>query len=92
MFLKNVVTLVTGTNENQHEQWSRQQSYIIESFELEETFKGHFVQLPCNKQGHLQLNQVAQCLIQPDLDCLQGLDIHHIFGQPVQYASVIREV
>jgi len=28
---------------------------IIESFELEETLKGHLVQLPCLEQGHLQL-------------------------------------
>jgi len=27
----------------------------MESFELEGTFKGHLVQLPCNEQGHLQL-------------------------------------
>ena len=33
---------------------------IIESLELEETFKGHLVQLPCNAQGHAQLRQVAQ--------------------------------
>ena len=26
---------------------------IMESFELEETFKGHLVQLPCNEQGCL---------------------------------------
>ena len=28
---------------------------LMESFELESTFKGHLVQLPCNEQGHLQL-------------------------------------
>lgn len=27
----------------------------VELFELEETFKGHLTQLPCNGQGHLQL-------------------------------------
>jgi len=27
--------------------------------------KDHLVQLPCNKQGHLQLDQVAQSLVQP---------------------------
>ena len=27
-----------------------------ESFQLEETLKGHLVQLPCNAQGHLLLN------------------------------------
>jgi len=32
------------------------------SFELEGTFKGHVVQLLCDEQGHLQLDQVAQSL------------------------------
>ena len=35
---------------------------IIESLELEGTFKDHLVQLPCNEQGHAQLDQVAQGL------------------------------
>ena len=33
---------------------------ITESFELEGTFKGHLVQLYCNKQGHLQLDQMLR--------------------------------
>ena len=53
---------------------------IIYSFELEGTLKGHVV--PCNEQGHLQLNQVAQSLVQPDLECLQRWGINHISGQP----------
>ncbi len=44
---------------------------IIESFELEGTFKGHLVQLPCDEQEHPQLDQVAQSHIQPDFECLQ---------------------
>ena len=36
--------------------WSHR---IIESFELEGTLKGHLVQLSCNEQEHLQLDQVA---------------------------------
>jgi len=32
----------------------------IELFELEGTFKGHLVHLPCNQQGHLQLGKIAQ--------------------------------
>jgi len=36
-------------------------SKIIESFELEGTFKGHLVQLLCSEQGHIQLNQ-ASCI------------------------------
>ena len=35
-------------------------SKIIESFELEGTFKDHLVQHPYNEQGHLQLSQVGQ--------------------------------
>ena len=34
----------------------------IELFELEGTFKGHLVQLPCNEQGCLQLDQVLRAL------------------------------
>ena len=33
---------------------------IIKSFELEGTFNGQLVQLPCNEKGHLQLHQAAQ--------------------------------
>lgn len=43
---------------------------IIELCELEGTCKGQLDQLPCNEQGHLQLNQVAQSLVQPDFECL----------------------
>jgi len=32
---------------------------------LEGTFKGHLVQLPCSEQGHSQLDQVVQSLVQP---------------------------
>jgi len=33
---------------------------ITELFELEQSPKGHLVQLPCNEQGHLQLYQVLR--------------------------------
>ena len=56
---------------------------IIESLELEGTFKGHLVQLPCNEQGRAQLDQVAQGLIQFHPESLQGWGIHHISGQHV---------
>jgi len=56
---------------------------IIKPFELEGTLKGHLVQLPCNEQGHLQLDQGAQSPIQPDLVYLQGQDFHHLARQPV---------
>ena len=54
---------------------------IIESLELEGTFKGH--QVLWKEQGQPQLNQVAQSLAHPDHECLQGWGIHHISGQPV---------
>jgi len=49
---------------------------FTESFELEETLKGHLVQLPCNECRHLQLHQGAQSPIQPGQDCyIYGLSI-----------------
>ena len=56
---------------------------IIKSSELEGTNKGHLVQFLCDKQGHALLDQVAQSLIQPGLESLQGWGINHISGQPV---------
>ena len=50
-----------------------------ESLEVEGTSEGHLVQLPCNKQGHLQLDQVAQGLIQPCLESLQGWGTNHSY-------------
>jgi len=38
--------------------------------------KGHTVQLTCNEQGRLQLDQVAHSLVQPALECLQGWGTH----------------
>ena len=52
----------------------------IEWFGLEGTFKGCLAQIPDNKQGHLQLDQVAQSPIQPDLQCFQGWGIYHHSG------------
>lgn len=40
---------------------------FIEEFGLKRTFKGHVVQCPCNEQGHLQSNQVAQSPVQSGL-------------------------
>jgi len=50
---------------------------------LKEIFKGHLVQPPCNKQGHLQLDEVAQRPIQSGLKCFQGWGIFHLSGQSV---------
>ena len=61
----------------------RRDCIIIQSLELEGTFKGHLVQLPCSEQKHAQLDQVVQGSIQPRLESLQGWGINHISGQPV---------
>ena len=42
---------------------------IIELFDLEGIVKGCLL---CCVQGHQQIGQVAQSLVQPDLKCLQG--------------------
>jgi len=52
-------------------------------FGLEGTFRGHLAQTPCNEQGRLQLDQVAQSPVQPGLECFQGWGIYHLSGQPV---------
>ena len=33
---------------------------MIQQFELEGALTGHLIQLSCNEQGHLQLDQFAQ--------------------------------
>lgn len=38
-----------------------------EWFRLGGTSRGHLVQAPCNEQGHIPLDQVAENPIQPDL-------------------------
>ena len=55
--------------------------FIIKSFELEGTFKGHVVQLPCNEQEHLQLHQFPQSLVHPNLEHFQGWRIQHLSGR-----------
>jgi len=55
----------------------------MEQFELEGTSKGYLVQPPCNNQGHLPLDQVAQSPVQPDLECFQAWGIYYLSGQPV---------
>lgn len=37
-------------------------SRVMESAQLEMSFKDDLVQLPCNRQGHIQLDQIAQGL------------------------------
>jgi len=46
---------------------------------LEGTFKGHLVQHPCNEQGHLQLDQVAQSPVQSLSKLLLLATYFHLF-------------
>ena len=57
--------------------------HTINSLELERTIYDDLVQFPYSEQGHPRLDQVAQGLIQPHLESLQGWGINHITGQPV---------
>jgi len=67
---------------------------LLQNHRIIQTFKDPQVQLPCNEQGHLQLEQVAQNLIHPDLECLQGWGIPHISGQhvPVLHCSYYKRL
>jgi len=56
---------------------------IIEWFGLEGTLKIIRFQLPCHKEGHLLLDQVAQSPIQPGLEHCQGGGSHSFSGQPL---------
>ena len=59
-------------------------NHRIEDFlELEGTFKDYLAELPCNEQGHPQLYQVAQSIIQPGLESRQGQGFNYISSQPV---------
>lgn len=52
--------------------------------QLEGILKGSLVQLPCNEQVHPQLDLLAQSIVQPDSDCVQGWGFHYLSGEPVQ--------
>jgi len=53
------------------------------------TFNDHLVQPSCNKQGHLQLSQVAQSLVQPDLEHFLGWGTHNFSGQLFQCLTTL---
>jgi len=55
--------------------------WILEQFGLEGTFKGYLAQSPCSEQGHFQMDQVAQSLAPPGLECFQGWGTYHHSGQ-----------
>ena len=79
LILQEILQTELSQHKFSFEGWNQR---VIELSELEGTFKGHLLQPPCNERGHLQLDQVAQSPIQPDLECLQGWGIHHLLGQP----------
>ena len=84
------VTLArAGVTVSYHLCYSSLNHRMIDSSELEGMLKGHLVQLSCNEQGDLQLDQGAESPIQPDFACLQGQDTHHISGQPVQVLHIL---
>jgi len=58
---------------------------------LEGTFKGHLVQCPCNEQGGLQLDQIAQSPVQPDLECFQAVFVVLPLGVALK-SSYVSEV
>jgi len=69
----------------------------MECFGLEGTFKGHLAQHLCSEQGHLQLDQVAQSPVQPDLERFQIWGLHYLsvlslslWGKPVWKAAFSR--
>ena len=64
-------------------QGAKENHRLTECCGLEGTFRGHLIQPPCHGQVHLPLDQVAQVLVQPDLECFKGWGIHHLSGQPV---------
>jgi len=57
---------------------------FTESFELEGSIKGYLIHLPANEQGHLQLSQIAQSLVQPDLECLHDFGFSGYFLIDIQ--------
>jgi len=54
--------------------------------------KGHLVQLTCDEQGHLQLDQFAQSIVQPDFECFKGQNFHHLSGRsvPVPHSFIVK--
>ena len=48
---------------------------IVECLGLEASCRGHLAQPLCSEQGHLQLDQVAQSPVQPDIECFHGWGI-----------------
>jgi len=52
-------------------------------------FKDHLVQLLCHGQGHLSLDQIDQSTVPPDLEHLQGWDIHNFSMQHFQCLTTL---
>jgi len=47
------------------------------------TYRVHLAHPLCSKKGRLQLDQVAQILVQPGLECFQGWGLRCLSGQTV---------
>lgn len=50
---------------------------------LDMIYNSHLEQPHCNEQRHLQIGQVAQYPVQPDLECFWAWGNHHLSGQCV---------
>ncbi|KAK4810053.1 hypothetical protein QYF61_005116 [Mycteria americana] len=85
---------VDGGAQTQHTEWSEDlMNTVVECSVLHESCKDedeahrdkevHGCDIGNTGKGHLQLDQVAQSPIQPDLECFQGWGIYHLSGQPV---------
>ena len=68
------------------------QHRIIESLELEKTFKGHLVQLTCHEQGHLQLNQVAQISLNLNISRDGPSTLGNLFHCFTKCGRIMREI
>lgn len=64
------------------------EQYLIESFELKETFICHLIQLPCNEQEHLQLHQILRALCSITLKVSRDVSTTSL-GNLFQYFSTL---
>lgn len=53
----------------------------MEQFGWKGIFEGHLAQPSHNEQGHLEADQAAQSLTQPDIQFFLGWVIYHLCGK-----------